>query len=56
MPDITMCLLKACSVSKRCYRFKAKPDREHQSYFADKFPCKLGYERFIRMPEKKGKK
>ena len=46
MPDITMCKSKLCPIRKKCYRFKAKPD-ELQSYFIEKFPCKLGYDNYI---------
>lgn len=53
MPDITMCASKVCSVHKRCYRFRAKPDKKWQSYFVDKFPCRFGYKYFIRTPIKK---
>ena len=35
MTDITMCSGENCPVKKTCYRFKAKPNELHQSYFLD---------------------
>jgi hypothetical protein len=32
MPDITMCVNKACPLKEGCYRFTAKPDPYRQSY------------------------
>ena len=32
MPDITMCLNKACPLRHKCYRFTAKPNADYQSY------------------------
>lgn len=35
MPDITMCTDKECPKHEECYRFKAIPDSEWQSYFSE---------------------
>jgi hypothetical protein len=32
MPDITMCVNKACPLADACYRFTATPDKHRQSY------------------------
>jgi len=33
MPDISMCMGGKCALKDTCYRFKATPDENHQSYF-----------------------
>lgn len=35
MPDISMCFGNGCPIKEDCYRFKAKPDKDYQSYFVD---------------------
>ena len=33
MPDITMCKDEECPSKEQCYRYRATPTPEHQSYF-----------------------
>jgi hypothetical protein len=35
MPDITMCDNEKCELKQKCFRFMAKPNETHQSYYAD---------------------
>lgn len=35
MPDITMCTGARCPLKETCYRYKAKPEKQMQSYFAE---------------------
>ena len=34
MPDIAMCKNKTCPSRDQCYRYRAVPARDHQSYMA----------------------
>ena len=34
MPDITMCKDRKCTFHKFCYRYRAIPSGEYQSYFS----------------------
>lgn len=40
MPDITMCTGTKCPVRERCFRYKAVPDAEWQSFADFSFTAK----------------
>jgi len=40
MPDITMCAGRNCPLKETCYRYKAKPNMQWQSYFEEPYDKK----------------